>query len=333
MANYLKGIGDASRRINEILPSFDARINHFLVGHTNGILRGEYNEFTANTIDRGVIVRAGMMQALGFFGCCDTDTQINFIMPSTTNFVHLFAEIDLSVVPNRFEVKATAMSNSEAWTPRQDNLKTVPNGRYQFPLWMVRLTATAITLTDRRVFINKPANAVTAEDFTTVGGIATRFTGVDTSIASARTDLTASVNTRLPKLTQILGAHSYTINSVNVGAQTVNLISGTSIADGDMLIVNARCTNFGTFAFGGVMRVHSSHETRLSYTRGGHGMPFNCLDVFAINIRRISNTQISLGGDPRTRIRNDGAMSAGENRGVWTHDAAYTIDSIFKINL
>ena len=47
MANYLKGIGDAATRANEILPSLDARINKFFMGHTAGIIRGEYEEFAA----------------------------------------------------------------------------------------------------------------------------------------------------------------------------------------------------------------------------------------------------------------------------------------------
>jgi hypothetical protein len=166
MANYLKGIGDALTRSNEILPSFDARINNFLCGHTAGIIKGDYNEFAGNAIDRGVIIKSGMMQAYGFFGCTDTETQINFIMPSMTNYFHIYAEIDLSIVPNRFEVKATALSNTSAWSPRQDDLKIYPNGKYQFPLWMITLTASTIILTDRRAFIEKPLKAVNADNAT-----------------------------------------------------------------------------------------------------------------------------------------------------------------------
>ena len=91
MANYLKGIGDSALRVNEILPGFDARINNFIIGHTVGIIKNEYNEFQASTIDRGVIVKSGMLQAYGYFACSDTDTQINFIMPSTTQYVHIYA--------------------------------------------------------------------------------------------------------------------------------------------------------------------------------------------------------------------------------------------------
>jgi len=193
VANYLKGIGDAATRANEILPSFDARINNFLCGHTAGIIKTEFNEFSASAIDRGVIVKSGMMQAHGFFGASDADMQINFVMPSGTQYVHLYAEIDLSVIPNRFEVKATPMSNNSAYTFRQDNLRSITNGKYQFHLWQVTLTASTIVLSDRRAFIAKPLSAVTAEDYTTNGGIAAQFSSVESSI-------TTMGNSKLPNL-------------------------------------------------------------------------------------------------------------------------------------
>ena len=194
MANYLKGIGDAITRTNEILPSFDARILNFLTGHTSGIIRGEFYEFDASKIDRGVVVRGGLVQAHGYFGCADTDTQINFVMPSTTQYVHIYAEIDLSVVPNRFEIKATGLSNSTAWTPRQDNLRSSTSGRYQFPLWQVTLTATTITLADRRAYIAKPLNAVNAEHADT----ATTQAQTDNSTKVATTSYVRTAITNIP---------------------------------------------------------------------------------------------------------------------------------------
>jgi hypothetical protein len=164
MANYLKGIGDAATRVNEILPSLDARINKFLVGHTAGIIRGEYNEFSAQIVDRGVAVRSGFLTAHGYFGASDTETQINFVMPTGTQYVHIYAEIDLAPIPNTFGIKATAMSNSEAWSPRQDNLLTMQSGKYQFPLYKATVTASTIILTDNRTFIEKPLRAINADN-------------------------------------------------------------------------------------------------------------------------------------------------------------------------
>jgi hypothetical protein len=166
MAFYLKGIGDAITRQNEILPSLDARINKFLVGHMAGIIKGEYNEFSAQIVDRGVTVRSGFLTAHGYFGASDTETQINFVMPSGTQYVHIYAEIDLAVIPNKFEIKATAMSNNSAWTARQDNLLTEQSGKYQFSLYTVTVTASTIILTDNRTFIEKPLRAINADNAT-----------------------------------------------------------------------------------------------------------------------------------------------------------------------
>jgi hypothetical protein len=38
----MKGIGDAPTKVNEILPLLDAKINHFLTGHTAGIIKNEF---------------------------------------------------------------------------------------------------------------------------------------------------------------------------------------------------------------------------------------------------------------------------------------------------
>jgi hypothetical protein len=183
MAYYMKGIGDAATKINEIIPSLDAKINAFIVGHTAGIIKNEFYEFAATAIDRGVRVQGGLIQAYGYFGAADTETQINFVMPSTASYSHIYAELDLSVVPNRFSIKATPPSNSAAFSFRQDNLSTNQSGKYQFPLWQATLTETAITLADKRAYIAKPSDAVTAENFTATGGIATKFNGIDAAVA------------------------------------------------------------------------------------------------------------------------------------------------------
>jgi hypothetical protein len=321
MANYLKGIGDAATRANEILPGFDARINSFIIGHTAGIIKNEYNEFQANTVDRGVIVKSGMMQAYGFFACSDTDTQINFIMPSTIQYIHIYAEIDLTVAPNRFEVKTTPMSNSAVWIARQDNLKDTPNGKYQMPLWQVTLTATTITLADKRVFISKPTDAITAEDYTANGGIASRFSSVNTNI-----------NTRMPKWTLILSNKSYSINTGGMGEQTYTLNQGATVNSGDLLLVNARVTNFGNRTMCGIVRMATGVQGWVTLSMGGAGMPYSCIDVLGVSLALGSaNNQIKCGGNCRTRIRGDEYDSGGHK--ISLGDAAYTIDSIYKINL
>lgn len=321
MANYLKGIGDAATRANEILPGFDARINSFIIGHTAGIIKNEYNEFQANTVDRGVIVKSGMMQAYGFFACSDTDTQINFIMPSTTQYIHIYAEIDLTVAPNRFEIKTTPMSNSAMWIARQDNLKDTPNGKYQMQLWQVTLTATTITLADKRVFISKPTDAITAENYTAGGGIASKFSGVESNI-----------NTKMPKWNLVLSNKSYTINTNGVGEQTYTLNQGTTVNSGDLLLVNARVTNFGNRTICGIVRMATGVQGWVTLSMGGNGIPYSCIDVLGVSLALGSaSNQIKCGGYCRTRIRGDSYDANGHN--ISLGDAAYTIDSIYKINL
>lgn len=332
MAYYLKGIGDEALRINEILPSFDARINKFIIGHTAGIISGEFNNFYASAIDRGVVVQGGMMQAYGFFGMSDSNTQINFLMPSTTSYIHIYAEIDLSVVPNNFEIKSTAMSNSSAYTFRQENLFNVPNGKYQFPLWMVTLTASTIMLSDRRAYITKPADAVTAENYTTSGGIASKFSTQETDYTSKYNSAIATANSKLPKMTLVLSNKSYTITTAGVGSQTYTLNSGTTVSSGDLLFVNGRVTNFGNRTICGLVRMQTSVIGWVTITMGGNGMPYSCIDTLGISITLGSSTsQLTCGGYCRTRIRGDSYDSSGHN--ISLANADYTIDSIYKINL
>jgi hypothetical protein len=229
MANYLKGIGDIPTRVNEILPSLDARILKFIIGHTSGVISGELNEFSATTVDRGVVVRSGLCQAHGYFGCCDTETQFNFVMPSGTQYVQIYAEIDLSVVPNRFEIKATAMSNSTAFSPRQDNLRTTTNGKFQLWLWQATLTSTTITLADKRVFIYKPSDAVTAENYTASGGIATKFSSVDAT-AATKAPLANPVFTGTPTITSV--PTTATLSASLNGNKTSEVTQGGTISPG-----------------------------------------------------------------------------------------------------
>jgi len=165
MAYYLKGIGDRITGKNEILPQLDARMINFLVGIQHGIISGELNNFGYTTIDRGIRIRSGLLQAWGYFAMSDADVQFNFTMPSAqTQYVQIYAEIDLSKAPQVFEVKVTAQSGTNSFSPQQDNLSTNPNGKYQFWLHTATLyTNNTIGVTDRRTYITKPLNAVNAD--------------------------------------------------------------------------------------------------------------------------------------------------------------------------
>lgn len=229
MSNYLKGIGDAATRANEILPSFDARINKFFMGHTAGIIRGEYEEFAAEVIDRGVIVKSGFMTAYGYFGACDTETQINFIMPTAVSYIHIYAEIDLAPVPNTFAIKATALSNSSAWTAQQDDLLTELSGKFQFPLYLVTVTSLAITLTDRRTFIEKPLGAINADN-ASVAGTANALSA----------SLNATIDATYVKIRRLCNADT-AYNAFPLSGNATYTISTPSDAS-DMIIIQGMLT-------------------------------------------------------------------------------------------
>jgi len=200
MANYLKGIGDPQTRVNEIIPKFDAQIFNFLAQCVPGICWSETNRFALTTITRGVRIGAGMCQAHGYFGMSDALTQLDFITPTSGNqFVRVFAEINLSVTPHRFSVRATAQSTSSNIALTQNNLSTTPNGVYQIPLYLLTLaTNGTITSTDQRPQMTKPEHAKNAEQATNATN-ATNLTGTGT-IATGVTAVTqtqATNNTRV----------------------------------------------------------------------------------------------------------------------------------------
>ena len=165
MAYYLKGIGDRVTGKNEIMPQLDARMINFLVGNQHGIISGELNSFGYTTIDRGIRIRSGLMQAWGYFAMSDADVQFNFTMPSAQmQYVQIYAEIDLAKVPQEFAIKITAQSSTNSFSSQQDNLCTNPSGRFQ--IWLhtaILYTNNTIGVTDRRSYITKPLNAVNAD--------------------------------------------------------------------------------------------------------------------------------------------------------------------------
>jgi hypothetical protein len=176
-------------------------------------------------------------------------------------------------------------------------------------------------LADKRTYITKPSDAVTAENYTTSGGIASKFSSIESNI-----------NTKMPKLTLVLSNKSYTINTNGLGGQTYSLISGSTVSDGDILLVNARVTNYGNRTICGIVRMATGVTGWVTMSMGGNGMPYSCIDVLGVSISLGSNSsQIKCDGYCRTRIRGDSYDDAGHN--ISLGNANYTIDSIYKINL
>ena len=136
----------------------------------------------------------------------------------------------------------------------------------------------------------------------------------------------------MPKWTLLLANKSYTINTNGLGEQTYTLNSGTTVSAGDLLLVNARVTNYGKRTICGIVRLATGVQGWVTLSIGGNGIPFSCIDVMGVCLTLGNNSnQIKCGGYCRTRIRGDSYDSGGHN--ISLGDAAYTIDSIYKINL
>jgi hypothetical protein len=169
MAYFLKGIGDAQTGKNEIKPSFDARINKFLTGHTAGIIKDELEEFGSAIIDRGVRIKSGMLCAYGYFAMSDAPSDFFYSVPTGTLYAQIYAEIDLAPRPQNFEIKTTTPAPTDTFTAVQDNL-AASDGKYQIRLYTVKLEANAaITVTDKRSYIDMPLNAVNAKNAAAAG--------------------------------------------------------------------------------------------------------------------------------------------------------------------
>ena len=161
MAFILKGIGDAANRVNEITPRFDAMILNYLAQHIPGVCWQFSNRMVASVSGTNVWIFQGLVQAFGYFGISDATVSLQLIRPASgTNFARIFAEINLSSVPNRFRVAMTQQSTNSNIALTQNNLITTPNGIHQIPLYLVQInSAGTITLTDQRPRMERVQNA------------------------------------------------------------------------------------------------------------------------------------------------------------------------------
>jgi hypothetical protein len=199
MAFFLKGIGDATNRINEITPRFDARILGFLNQCAPGVCWNETSRFNIGTINRGVTIGAGMIQVNGYFGMSDTTTTLNVIIPATTQFAMVIAEINLAARPQRFEIRLTNQSTSSAIGLTQNNLFTSPSGIHQVPLYLLTINPNGtITWQDRRIQLTRPQNARHADDATNATNATNLVAnGVINNTATATTQTRTNNTTRV----------------------------------------------------------------------------------------------------------------------------------------
>jgi hypothetical protein len=317
MATYLKGIGDPISRENEILPSLDAKISKFIIGHTAGIIQGEYNNFSADLIDRGVIIHSGLLQAYGYFGCSDTDTQFNFILPTGANYIHIYGEIDLSVVPNKFEIKHTIMSNSPTYSFEQDDLSVNLYGKYQIPLWLITLTSTGLTLTDERCFISKPLNSVNAE-YANIAGTANALSA----------ELNGQLDTTYLKVRRLhAGDSAYNAKPLSSNAsytiQTPTSSDSTIVVQGMLTCANKFWVTF-TLRRGSFLG-YSVETPALYWIRSVNGQPNVSYGLVSLEAS-LSGNNLSIAGwkiNPNSNNYNDSHARASE--------CYFALHSVFEI--
>jgi len=177
MGFFLKGLGDPATGHNEILPSFDAAIYAYLAQNAGGVCSSGAN-FAATTTDRGVSIAAGLAYVNGYFGMSDSPTLLNFTFPTgSAQFARVFAEVNLSVTPHRFSIRASNQSTSNNIPLVQDNLSIAASGIHQIPLFLCQINSNrTITITSQRNMLNRILHAENAVNLT--GTIQTAVTGV-----------------------------------------------------------------------------------------------------------------------------------------------------------
>ena len=214
MAFIVKGIGDSANRINEITPRMDAEILRFLSQHAPGVWRTGVatNHFGlgVNQANLSVTVWMGIAQAFGYFAMSENTRNFNFVRPASgTQFARIFAEINLSRVPNEFRIGVTPQSTISNIALTQNDLSTVPNGIYQIPLYLITITSEGVlSFTDQRPWMERPQNvnhalnandAIRATQLVAGGTINTSVTAVTQAAGTNNTRVatTAFVRTAL----------------------------------------------------------------------------------------------------------------------------------------
>ncbi|MCL2555467.1 MAG: hypothetical protein FWE03_00410 [Firmicutes bacterium] len=230
MGFFLKGLGDPATGHNEILPSFDAAIYAFLAQNAGGVCNSGAN-FAATTTDRGVSINSGLCYVNGYFGMSDSPTILNFNFPSgSAQFARVFAEVNLSVTPHRFSVRATNQSTSSNIQLTQDNLSIAASGLHQIPLFLVQLNNNrTITITDQRNMLHRIAEAQNA----------VHLTG---SIANAATATTQTANNNSTRVATTAYADRAAQNALNITTASIVGGNGTVRRQGNFVILNGTGT-------------------------------------------------------------------------------------------
>lgn len=89
-----------------------------------------------------ITITDGTCFAYGYVGHCQ-GREITFFPPAVEQYQAIYAEIDRSVIPNKMSIKTKNNQGSSKVllnTFRQDALSVVKTGKFQVPLWFVKLS-------------------------------------------------------------------------------------------------------------------------------------------------------------------------------------------------
>lgn len=149
----VSGTGDEPTRTNEITPDNVAVFRNFAMGHNSDIrdIGGVFNipdhNFNASKGNADKFISINLTDGFCFaYGYCayHPATQIDFLIPVVEQYQLIYAELDRSAIPNSVQIKTKINYGSRVLynTFRQDVLSTIKTGKFQVPLWLVKLTNT-----------------------------------------------------------------------------------------------------------------------------------------------------------------------------------------------
>lgn len=150
---------------NEIDKDNIALARKFIFGYDYGVIKDSFAASVTTGLqgNSAVLLQKGLMFAYGYVGGIIENATLDFSLPSGTQYHFIYAEIDMSKIPNVFCIKTKNNGRATETTWRQDILTSVRTGIFQLPLYRVTLTKDGITeLTDLREKKTSPFKATTA---------------------------------------------------------------------------------------------------------------------------------------------------------------------------
>ncbi len=147
----MTGTGNKVSKENEIPTDVLAAIRNFIVGYNNssegavgGVLSTGGGFQCGISLDNKnqIKISSGICMAYGYFGFAEEKT-FDILPPAVTQYYLVYAELNLSELPNSATIKIKNNQGSKRSDPscfRQDNLNSMKVGIFQVPLWRITVT-------------------------------------------------------------------------------------------------------------------------------------------------------------------------------------------------